>query len=439
MVARRVEEYFHRPSAGKVNPDEVVAQGAAVQAAALTKATAKAPVEKTSRGGRTMSGAGHAAVNPRAAAPPAPPAPSAGAAEPEPESGRTMQGPAVAPSHPYATAGQGPPGPTPVGKVPLVKQRVPAPGTSRGKGPAGDERAGAGVDNELRHFMREVDAPAAKAPAAPSASRMEAEVPSFEFELELPPPSRVANPSAAASAVSSLPDGRHVIRPMRGAPPPPPPFVPRAEPQQAVEPMVFPPLPAALPPLPPLQPLEPLAPLAPFGAAPVAHDDPFGGSLPGPDASPAPFQPLPQIEPSRAAPLLIDVTPISLGVEVAGGFCDFLIRANTPVPCDRTRVFRTASDNQVAVRVRVVQGESQHFSENTYLGDLELSGLRAAPRGEVQVGVTFEIDADGILNVRAKDESSGRETIARMNLLGAQTDADEVEAMMARQRKHEVA
>ena len=89
--------------------------------------------------------------------------------------------------------------------------------------------------------------------------------------------------------------------------------------------------------------------------------------------------------------------------------------------------------------MRVVQGESQHFSENTYLGDLELSGLRAAPRGEVQVGVTFEIDADGILNVRAKDESSGRETIARMNLLGAQTDADEVEAMMARQRKHEVA
>jgi molecular chaperone DnaK len=153
----------------------------------------------------------------------------------------------------------------------------------------------------------------------------------------------------------------------------------------------------------------------------------------------APVQEAPPAAPPRAAPLLIDVTPISLGVEVAGGFCDFLIRANTPVPCDRTRVFRTASDNQVGVRVRVVQGESQRFSENTYLGDLELTGLRPAPRGEVQVAVTFEIDADGILNVRAKEEASGRETIARMNLLGAQTDTEEVAAMMARQRKHEVA
>jgi molecular chaperone DnaK len=173
-----------------------------------------------------------------------------------------------------------------------------------------------------------------------------------------------------------------------------------------------------------------------------AFPPPIAAALPPPDLVPDPLRPLPQgppPPPHRAAPLLIDVTPISLGVEVAGGFCDFLIRANTPVPCDRTRVFRTASDNQVAVRVRVIQGESERFSENTYLGDLELSGLRAAPRGEVEVGVTFEIDADGILNVRAKEEGTGRETVARMNLLGAQTDSDEVAAMMARQRKHEVA
>jgi molecular chaperone DnaK len=168
--------------------------------------------------------------------------------------------------------------------------------------------------------------------------------------------------------------------------------------------------------------------------APPALDD----ALPAPDDAAAPLRPpVPQTAP-RAAPHLIDVTPISLGVEVAGGFCDFLIRANTPVPCDRTRVFRTASDNQTGVRVRVVQGESPRFSENTYLGDLELTSLRPAPRGEVEVSVTFEIDADGILNVRAKEEATGRETIARMNLLGAQTDTDEVAAMMARQRKHEV-
>jgi len=173
--------------------------------------------------------------------------------------------------------------------------------------------------------------------------------------------------------------------------------------------------------------------------APIPRDEPHA-ALPAPDLSePARLLPAELPVMARAAPLLIDVTPISLGVEVAGGFCDFLIRANTPVPCDRTRVFRTASDNQVAVRVRVVQGESERFSENTYLGDLELSGLRAAARGDVEVAVTFEIDADGILNVRAKEEASGRETIARMNLLGAQTDSEEVAAMMARQRKHEVA
>jgi Hsp70 protein len=176
---------------------------------------------------------------------------------------------------------------------------------------------------------------------------------------------------------------------------------------------------------------------SPFHFEPESERGAADLGLPAPGASQPPAAP-PQRS-FRPAPLLIDVTPISLGVEVAGGFCDFLIRANTPVPCDRTRIFRTASDAQTAVRVRVVQGESEKFSENTYLGDLELTGLRPAPRGEVEIAVTFEIDADGILNVRAKEEASGRETVARMNLLGAQTDTDEVAAMMARQRRHDVA
>ena len=141
----------------------------------------------------------------------------------------------------------------------------------------------------------------------------------------------------------------------------------------------------------------------------------------------------------RPAPLLIDVTPISLGVETAGGFCDFLIGANTPVPCDRTRVFLTASDGQTSVIVKVAQGESQRFGENTLLGDLHLTGLTAAARGEVRVAVTFEIDVDGILNVRAKDEGSGRETKARLHMVGAQTDAGDVQAMLARQTRQEIA
>jgi molecular chaperone DnaK len=140
----------------------------------------------------------------------------------------------------------------------------------------------------------------------------------------------------------------------------------------------------------------------------------------------------------RPPPLLIDVTPISLGVETAGGFCDFLISANTPVPCDRTRVFLTASDGQTTVVVKVAQGESERFEENTYLGDLHLTGLVPAARGEVQVAVTFEIDVDGILNVRAKDEGSGRETAARLHMVGTQSEAGEVQEMMARQTRQEL-
>jgi molecular chaperone DnaK len=140
----------------------------------------------------------------------------------------------------------------------------------------------------------------------------------------------------------------------------------------------------------------------------------------------------------RPAPLLIDVTPISLGVETAGGFCDFLIAANTPVPCDRTRVFLTASDGQTSVVVKVAQGESLKFGENTYLGDLHLTGLSPAARGDVHVAVTFEIDVDGILNVRAKDEGSGRETAARLHMVGTQSEAGDVQAMLARQTRSEL-
>jgi molecular chaperone DnaK len=133
------------------------------------------------------------------------------------------------------------------------------------------------------------------------------------------------------------------------------------------------------------------------------------------------------------------VTPLSLGVETVGGFCDILIEANTPVPCDRVRAFATASAGQTAVRVRVSQGASGRFAENTFLGELELSGLAPAPRGETQIAVTFEIDADGILNVRARDVKTGMETAARIQLVGAQTEPREIEAMNARQAAHPLA
>src|SRR5262249_35153534 len=104
------------------------------------------------------------------------------------------------------------------------------------------------------------------------------------------------------------------------------------------------------------------------------------------------------VKTSAQAPLLIDVTPLSLRVETVGGYSDVLIAANSPVPCEKTRTFLTASDGQTMVNIRVAQGESVRFADNTRLGDLELSGLKSAIRGEVKILVTFELDADGILN-----------------------------------------
>lgn len=145
------------------------------------------------------------------------------------------------------------------------------------------------------------------------------------------------------------------------------------------------------------------------------------------------------IETSERAPLLIDVTPLSLRVETVGGYADVLIQANTPVPCEKSRAFLTASDGQTMVFIRVAQGESTRFAENTYLGELELSGLKPARRGEVAIIVTFELDADGLLNVKARDKETGHETKATMKAMGAATDANEVAEMQARQARHVVA
>ena len=130
------------------------------------------------------------------------------------------------------------------------------------------------------------------------------------------------------------------------------------------------------------------------------------------------------------------MTPLSLSVETAGGFCDVLIDANMPIPCDRTRSFGTAKDGQTSVHLRVAQGESQRFADNTLLGELELSGLRAAPRGAIEIAVTFEIDANGMLKVRARDTRTGNETAARIQLVGAQVEAADLDAMRARQAAH---
>lgn len=151
-----------------------------------------------------------------------------------------------------------------------------------------------------------------------------------------------------------------------------------------------------------------------------------------PPAAIAPVNtPLPPATPAPFAPVLVDVTPRALVVETVGGWCDVVVQRNARIPCERTRAFATSSDMQTVVRVRVAQGEDATFGQNTYLGEVELSGLRAAARGQVTIQVRFEVDESGTLKVFATDVSTGREANVTLQLVGI-AGAPSVSEMAAR-------
>ena len=133
--------------------------------------------------------------------------------------------------------------------------------------------------------------------------------------------------------------------------------------------------------------------------------------------------------------LLLDVTPLSLGIETLGGVYTRLIDRNTTIPTKKSQVFSTAEDTQTAVTIRVFQGERQMASDNKLLGQFDLVGIPPAPRGMPQIEVTFDIDANGIVHVSAKDQATGKEQQIRIQASGGLSD-EEIEGMVKDAEAH---
>jgi molecular chaperone DnaK len=339
VVREKVAQFFGRRPLDRLNPDEVVALGAAIQASALTGADRRRTLSE--EGTTSTSVSGTLPGDPR---------------KPQPSLTKTRRFEEQAPDE--TTASRKPDPET------LAALRHPDI---------------AKLDDDPFGIM---PAGGIRLPPPPSPSMLASQGPTGT--LIRSDPAQIAAAVAAATAVATVP-----------APLPPP----KAPPLPAPPPLVATPAP------PP--------------------------TLPVPQA---PARPIPSAK-KPAAPLLIDVTPLSLSVEVVGGYADVIIERNTPVPCERTRIFATATDHQVMVRVNVAQGESQRFTENVRLGQLELGSLRSAPRGEVKISVTFELDTDGILGVRAVDQVSGKAATAKIKLGGGIPEAAEIAAMADRVRQ----
>ena len=418
LVRRRVEQFFGTPPMDRVNPEEVVAIGAAIQAAALTEVAKR----------RSVPAAPVPAIRKSFASIPAEEESTLSAqiqgVHPDTQRGTTAPASTTDPEIPArlaARAAQPPP-------LPLAKSTQPL-------GPAADAATAAAVppseittrrlpaiDDDMDEIVTKSDigAPStlsapklskpdlgatavstfdpaetlpAQAPQHPQPLNVTAPIPTMprpqqqEPAPQAPPPLTRTNPMSTTARMQSRPET--TTAKMAAQQPPPLPHTEFALPaMQPVAPIGLPAAPAQQPAPQPAQPTQPARPSAP---------------MPSPGMSP---------------PVLVDVTPRALVVETAGGWCDVVVPRNAKIPCQRTRAYTTASDMQTVVRVRIAQGEDPVFQRNTYLGEVELSGLRAAPRGEVTIQLGFELDTSGTLQVHATDVATMRAAHASLQLVG---------------------
>jgi molecular chaperone DnaK len=409
LVKRRVEEFFRRAGESHLSPDEVVAMGAAIQASALAGAdrrkSAIPPPPAAARRASTEPGVGRGTLPTGGPRPPA----EAGVGRLRLSSMTdTAEGPETKPFEPRQKMPTRP-GLQPPARPPGAPTLAQPSGTMLGLGHRGRTKTGAGLGPDAES--------ARTTPVAPP-------LPPLPAMIEVGPPSttRGSVEPEAASVLDEItqrfrddsdeaPSTKPSSTPIESAPP--------EDADALLEPAETEALDEASLPLPEIPDDVPTR----VGPAPASQTPPSSGK----QKPSAPVQrPL-----AVPAPVLIDVTPLTLSVETVGGYCDALIARNTPVPCDRTRTFVTAVDNQTSVRVRVCQGESTRFGENTLLGELELSALRAAPRGAVEIAVTFALDTNGMLDVSARDLGTGRATQAQLYLVGL-PEAHQLEGLAAR-------
>ena len=218
----------------------------------------------------------------------------------------------------------------------------------------------------------------------------------FDLEDDLPPGATargfVPAPNVTAPTMAAAPDLDLELGPMTATPASPTMIVPRPSPPRAHAPSQAPPM-----------------------RAPAALD-----MIPArPQQSPPTFA-----APRAAAPVVLDVTPRGLGIGTVAGFCEELIRRNSRVPTEMRKLFTTSRDDQEAVRIIVVQGESRRMDNNTVIADLRLDNLPRRPRGETSIEVTFMLDANGILQIHARDPQTGREQRASLDIVGSIAQED---------------